>query len=426
MGGAGQPGERRPPGGPCRRAAPRRARRSCTSWVTSPCPSARPGASSLPKEPACDSGPPARRSADLGPRRHQAVVLAGRAPQPRPGHRLGRRRAAACSPSISANPGVTGGPSAVGGARAARRAQHRRRRSTTSPPTPVGEAGWYLRRDGFAWGGIGVAAIWYGGAVGRRAVPCAPRHDDAGPRPDRPRCTSAPSTPRCTRPAPSLRRGRATVDAGRAVGSDGAAARACGSAGRRRRRRGGAAPRRPRAGPGPAGRRTSEHAARVADLHLYLRQHHAERDQRGARAARPARRERRGDRGRSPHDARRHPGRGLARAPAGADGPELVDARRRATGSAGRGGRPPRRRVARRRRATALAHPRRGLEVDLVRGHRRASTATPRSPTTTPAELARRRRAESPRPLCRAVAPGGRLDASGRRGRRGRDAAEAA
>lgn len=31
---------------------------------------------------------------------------------------------------------------------------------------PVGPDGWYLRRPGFAWGGIGVAACWYGGAVG--------------------------------------------------------------------------------------------------------------------------------------------------------------------------------------------------------------------------------------------------------------------
>ncbi|PFG44463.1 hypothetical protein ATJ88_3188 [Isoptericola jiangsuensis] len=31
---------------------------------------------------------------------------------------------------------------------------------------PVGPSGWYLRRPGFAWGGIGVAACWWGGAVG--------------------------------------------------------------------------------------------------------------------------------------------------------------------------------------------------------------------------------------------------------------------
>jgi hypothetical protein len=36
--------------------------------------------------------------------------------------------------------------------------------------TPVGEPGWYLRRPGFAWGGIGVAACWWGGAVGLARV----------------------------------------------------------------------------------------------------------------------------------------------------------------------------------------------------------------------------------------------------------------
>ncbi|KTR42820.1 hypothetical protein NS263_01095 [Curtobacterium oceanosedimentum] len=32
--------------------------------------------------------------------------------------------------------------------------------------TAVGAPGWYLTRPGFAWGGIGVAACWWGGAVG--------------------------------------------------------------------------------------------------------------------------------------------------------------------------------------------------------------------------------------------------------------------
>ncbi|AZI58675.1 acyl-CoA dehydrogenase [Nakamurella antarctica] len=32
--------------------------------------------------------------------------------------------------------------------------------------TPVGDEDWYLQRPGFAWGGMGVAACWYGGAVG--------------------------------------------------------------------------------------------------------------------------------------------------------------------------------------------------------------------------------------------------------------------
>lgn len=33
------------------------------------------------------------------------------------------------------------------------------------PATAVGAEGWYLERPGFAWGGIGVAAIWFGASV---------------------------------------------------------------------------------------------------------------------------------------------------------------------------------------------------------------------------------------------------------------------
>jgi alkylation response protein AidB-like acyl-CoA dehydrogenase len=33
-----------------------------------------------------------------------------------------------------------------------------------TPAYPVGGPGWYLTRPGFAWGGLGVAACWYGGA----------------------------------------------------------------------------------------------------------------------------------------------------------------------------------------------------------------------------------------------------------------------
>jgi alkylation response protein AidB-like acyl-CoA dehydrogenase len=36
--------------------------------------------------------------------------------------------------------------------------------------TPVGSAGWYLIRPGFAWGGLGVAACWLGGARGLAAT----------------------------------------------------------------------------------------------------------------------------------------------------------------------------------------------------------------------------------------------------------------
>lgn len=33
------------------------------------------------------------------------------------------------------------------------------------PAEPLGGPGWYYRRPGFAWGGMGVAACWFGGAV---------------------------------------------------------------------------------------------------------------------------------------------------------------------------------------------------------------------------------------------------------------------
>jgi hypothetical protein len=48
------------------------------------------------------------------------------------------------------------------------------------PAQAVGDPGWYLHRPGFAWGGIGVAACWWGGAVGLARV----LRDHAAARPD--------------------------------------------------------------------------------------------------------------------------------------------------------------------------------------------------------------------------------------------------
>lgn len=45
------------------------------------------------------------------------------------------------------------------------------------PAVPVGPPGWYLERPGFAWGGIRVAACWFGGALGL-ARGAADRHAD--------------------------------------------------------------------------------------------------------------------------------------------------------------------------------------------------------------------------------------------------------
>jgi len=64
-------------------------------------------------------------------------------------------------------PTIPSGPTDFGGVRA----------------VPVGAPGWYLGRAGFEWGGIGVAACWFGGAVGvaRRVVEAAgKRGDDIG------------------------------------------------------------------------------------------------------------------------------------------------------------------------------------------------------------------------------------------------------
>jgi alkylation response protein AidB-like acyl-CoA dehydrogenase len=141
------------------------------------------------------------------------------------------------------------------------------------PAIPVGGPGWYLRRPGFAWGGIGVAACWYGGAVGIART----LFERAGAAPDpliaahlgtvdeqvqsarRALAEAASlidSAPDSLNPSILAKRVRATV------------ARACeavmlhvGHA----------------LGPAPLAL-DAAHAKRVADLQLYIRQHHAEKD----------------------------------------------------------------------------------------------------------------------------------------------------
>lgn len=145
------------------------------------------------------------------------------------------------------------------------------------PAAPVGDAGWYLRRPGFAWGGIGVAACWFGGAVGvaRAVLEAAARRE-----PDQiglmhvGRLESALTTGRLAlRDAAELidaRAGLAASDPGLLAGRTRMiiadvvelvlteAARAL--------------------GPAPLAL-DARHARRVADLSLYVRQHHAERDE---------------------------------------------------------------------------------------------------------------------------------------------------
>lgn len=143
------------------------------------------------------------------------------------------------------------------------------------PAEPVGSGGWYLARPGFAWGAMGVAACWLGGAT---ALVHTLHRRLAGRDPDPVRALNlgtadaARFSARC-----ALDAAAAEVDAGAADGERGAllAARVravVSAAGERILREVGHA-----LGPAPLAF-DEVHARRVADLEIYLRQHHGERD----------------------------------------------------------------------------------------------------------------------------------------------------
>ena len=144
------------------------------------------------------------------------------------------------------------------------------------PARAVGEAGWYLERPGFAWGGLGVAAVWYGGAVGvaRRMLVAA----TGGREPDQVALMHLGAVDGVLHAARcALADAAAAIDAGRLLGLDGAR-----SALRVRQVVGAAVEEvlmRAAHGLGPGPLATDEdHARRVVDLELYVRQWHAERD----------------------------------------------------------------------------------------------------------------------------------------------------
>jgi len=144
-----------------------------------------------------------------------------------------------------------------------------------APAVPVGDDNWYLRRPGFAWGGMGVAACWYGGAVGisRRIA----RHF-TDREPDQLGCWQLGSVDVALHRARTvLQAAAADVDDGRAEGAAGVrlaalvravvaatAEEIIGIAGHAM-------------GPAPL-TMDEDHARRIADLTVYVRQHHAERD----------------------------------------------------------------------------------------------------------------------------------------------------
>lgn len=146
---------------------------------------------------------------------------------------------------------------------------------TAMPAVPVGEPGFYLNRDGFAWGGIGVAAVWAGGAT---ALAASVRAAANQREPDQIALMHLGRLDVLTHLLDVVLADAArTIDAGAARGADGA--------------RLGARVRSAVAtiaeeimtivghtlGPGPLVG-NEEHARRVADLTVYLRQQHAERD----------------------------------------------------------------------------------------------------------------------------------------------------
>ena len=139
---------------------------------------------------------------------------------------------------------------------------------------PVGDAGWYLRRPGFAWGGIGVAACWFGGALGLQRSLAA----WAATKPGELAALHVGIVDAALHGArTALQQGAAEVDAGTAAGAAGALlalrvrAVVAAAAEATLHQVGHAL------GPAPLSF-DERHARRVADLGLYLRQHHGERD----------------------------------------------------------------------------------------------------------------------------------------------------
>lgn len=140
------------------------------------------------------------------------------------------------------------------------------------PAVPVGPPGWYLDRPGFWWGGIGVAACWYGGAVGLARRAWAQAHRRSG---DVSGLLLGAIDVRLHATRAALAGAAASVDAGsagdpsllaarvRAVVADAAESTLHDAA--------------HLLGPAPLAFE-EEYARRVADLGVYVRQHHGERD----------------------------------------------------------------------------------------------------------------------------------------------------
>ena len=172
------------------------------------------------------------------------------------------------------HPSVTAEPPGTWVARGLRNVVSSPVRFDTTPAEPVGLPGWYLTRPGFAWGGMGVAACWHGGARGLRTTlvrQSAARANDLAAM-----HVGAVDAALYAAEA-ALTSAAALIDAGQAEGSAGQVlglrvrATVADAVERTIRHVGHAL------GPAPLAF-DEDHARRVADLELYVRQHHAERD----------------------------------------------------------------------------------------------------------------------------------------------------
>jgi alkylation response protein AidB-like acyl-CoA dehydrogenase len=144
-----------------------------------------------------------------------------------------------------------------------------------TPAVAIGAPQWYLARAGFAWGGVGVAAIWYGGAV---ALGCRLREACSQRPPDQVALMHLGAVDT------ALTRARVVLQEAADVADDPETPRAEAELVAQRVRqvvadtveevlsRVGHA-----LGPAPL-TGEEDHARRVADLTVYVRQHHGERD----------------------------------------------------------------------------------------------------------------------------------------------------
>jgi len=153
------------------------------------------------------------------------------------------------------------------------------------PAQPVGGQGWYFQRPGFAWGGMGVAACWLGGAVAvaRDFAAALTKAADNGRKPDQVALASLGEIDRIITSATShLAQTAERIDSGDLTESGEDHFSPWPEALRIRGTVATAVERvqtlvSQNLGPGPLAF-DDEYGKRMADLALYIRQHHAMRD----------------------------------------------------------------------------------------------------------------------------------------------------